>query len=175
MLKLKSVDSSSQDYSYDVFLSFRGEDTRKNFTDHLYKALQDAGLFTFRDDEDIERGESIKSELENGIQQSRSWIIVFSENYAFSSWCLDELVMILKCRNESKRVLLPIFYHVDPSDIRKQSGCVYEAFSRHEENFKREVNDTKRKDLMEKIQQWRTALTELANLGGMHLQNLTDG
>ncbi|XP_063942103.1 disease resistance protein RPV1-like isoform X3 [Daucus carota subsp. sativus] len=175
MLKLKSVDSSSQNYSYDVFLSFRGEDTRKSFTDHLYKALQDEGLITFRDDEEIERGESIKSELENGIQQSRSWIVVFSENYAFSSWCLDELVMILKCRNESKRLLLPIFYHVDPSDIRKQSGCLCEAFSRHEEKFKREVNDTKRKDLMEKIKQWRTALTELANLGGMHLQNLTNG
>ncbi|XP_074350866.1 disease resistance protein RUN1-like isoform X2 [Apium graveolens] len=171
MLKLESSNS----YRYDVFLSFRGEDTRKNFTDHLYTALSDQGLITFRDDEEIERGESIKSELEQGIQQSRSWIIVFSKNFAFSSWCLDELVLILECRNNSKRLLLPIFYHVDPSDIRKQSGCVYEALCRHEEKFKTEVDSIKRKDLLDKVKRWRIALTQVANLGGMPLQDVANG
>uniref|UniRef100_A0A7N2L0R4 TIR domain-containing protein n=1 Tax=Quercus lobata TaxID=97700 RepID=A0A7N2L0R4_QUELO len=32
--------SSTRQWKYDVFLSFRGEDTRNNFTDHLYVALQ---------------------------------------------------------------------------------------------------------------------------------------
>jgi hypothetical protein len=54
---------------YQVFLSFRGEDTRKNFTDHLYTALVQAGIHTFRDDDEIGRGESIKSELQQAIQQ----------------------------------------------------------------------------------------------------------
>ncbi|WOH13505.1 hypothetical protein DCAR_0833015 [Daucus carota subsp. sativus] len=156
MLKLKSSESLAEKYRYDVFLSFSGEDTRKTFTDHLYTALKNEGLITFRDDEEIERGESIKSELENGIQQSRSWIVVFSKNYAFSSWCLDELVLILECSNNSKRFLLPIFYHVDPSDVRKQSGCVSEAIDYHEEKFRREVDETKRKNLMDKITRWRT-------------------
>jgi hypothetical protein len=52
-----------------VFLSFRGEDTRKNFTDHLYTALVQAGIHTFRDDDEIGRGENIKSELQQAIQQ----------------------------------------------------------------------------------------------------------
>ncbi|XP_017223085.1 disease resistance protein RUN1-like [Daucus carota subsp. sativus] len=175
MLKLKSLESSAQKYSYDVFLSFSGADTRKTFTDHLYNALINEGLITFRDDEEIEKGESIKSELENGIQQSRSWIVVFSKNYAFSSWCLDELVLILECSNNSKRLLLPIFYHVDPSDVRKQSGCISEAIDHHEEKFKREVDETKRKNMMDKIERWRTALTQLADLGGMPLPNVADG
>lgn len=172
---MKSLCSSSQNYSYDVFLSFRGEDTRKTFTDHLYKALLDEGLITFRDDEEIERGENIKSELEKGIQESGSWIIVFSKDYASSSWCLDELLLILECRNRSKRLLLPIFYHVDPSDVRKQSGLISEAFHMHEEKFKKEMDDTKRKDLMDKIKPWRNALTQLANLGGMPLQSVANG
>jgi hypothetical protein len=54
---------------YQVFLTFRGEDTRKNFTDHLYTALVQAGIHTFRDDDEIGRGEIIKSELQQAIQQ----------------------------------------------------------------------------------------------------------
>ncbi|KAL1802861.1 hypothetical protein ACET3Z_031508 [Daucus carota] len=135
----------------------------------------DSSSGKYRDDEEIQRGEAIKSELEEGIQESRSWIVVFSENYVCSSWCLDELVMILKCRNNSKRLLLPIFYHVDPSDVRKQSGCISEALCEHEKKFKREVDDTKRKDLMDKLKLWRSALAQVANLAGMTLQNETNG
>jgi hypothetical protein len=54
---------------YQVFLSFRGEDTRKNFTDDLYTTLVQAGIHTFRDDDEIGRGENIKSELQQAIQQ----------------------------------------------------------------------------------------------------------
>ncbi|WOH00341.1 hypothetical protein DCAR_0519700 [Daucus carota subsp. sativus] len=175
MKKLKFLESSAQKYSYDVFLSSSGEDTRKTFTDHLYTALINEGLSTFRDNEEIKSGEIIKSELENGIQQSRSWIVVFSKNYAFSSWCLEELVLILECRNNSKRYLLPIFYHVDPSHVRKQSGRISEAIDHHEEKFNKEVDETKRKNLTDKIKRWRTALTQLANLAGMSVQNVADG
>ena len=54
-------------YAYNVFLSFRGADTRKNFTDHLYTALVQAGIHTFRDDEEIEKGKNIKDEIEKAI------------------------------------------------------------------------------------------------------------
>ncbi|KAK1381225.1 hypothetical protein POM88_027969 [Heracleum sosnowskyi] len=78
-------------------------------------------------------------------------------------------------RNKSKRLVLPIFYHVDPSDVRKQSGWISEALCYHEEKFKSEVDETKRKNLMDKIKEWRIALTQLANLGGMPLQNVANG
>ena len=51
--------STSNPHSYDVLLSFRGEDTRKNFTDHLYNSLVAYGIHTFRDDEEVEKGEDI--------------------------------------------------------------------------------------------------------------------
>ena len=38
---------------YEVFLSFRGEDNRFNFTDHLYVALKGKGIITFRDEEEL--------------------------------------------------------------------------------------------------------------------------
>ncbi|KAI9385092.1 hypothetical protein POPTR_011G015050v4 [Populus trichocarpa] len=92
----ESYSSRFSNYKYQVFLSFRGEDTHKNLTDHLYKALVDAGIHTFRDDDEIQRGENIYFELQKAIQQSKISIIVFSKDYASSRWCLDELVMIME-------------------------------------------------------------------------------
>ncbi|CAK7336504.1 unnamed protein product [Dovyalis caffra] len=50
-------------HAYDVFLSFRGADARKNFTDHLYTALKWAGIRTFRDEDEIKGGEHIDALL----------------------------------------------------------------------------------------------------------------
>ncbi|MCD9560236.1 hypothetical protein HAX54_018740 [Datura stramonium] len=86
-----SSSSSLLPCTYDVFLSFRGEDVRKNFVDHLYTALQQRGIHTFKDDEKLERGKSISSSLFKAIEESMIAIIIFSQNYAASSWCLDEL------------------------------------------------------------------------------------
>ncbi|KAM7466182.1 hypothetical protein LguiB_013744 [Lonicera macranthoides] len=79
-------------WNYDVFLSFRGEDTRRNFTDHLYDALTRAGIHTFRDDDQLPRGKHIPFQLMKAIEESRISIIIFSKNYASSRWCLNELV-----------------------------------------------------------------------------------
>ncbi|GKG36679.1 Toll/interleukin-1 receptor-like protein, partial [Tanacetum coccineum] len=94
--------SSSGGYvsRYDVFLSFRGEDTRDSFTDHLYQALRRAGLYTFRDNDSISRGEDLQPKIEEGIRESRASIIVLSPKYATSRWCLDELCLILEQRKE---------------------------------------------------------------------------
>ncbi|KAG4156280.1 hypothetical protein ERO13_D03G164300v2 [Gossypium hirsutum] len=149
--------------SYHVFLSFRGEDTRKSFTDHLYTALVHLGIQTFRDDEEIERGNNIKDEIEKAIlHHSKISIVVFSKNYAASTWCLNELVMILEHKKSSKHSVLPVFYDVDPSQVKNQTGSYAEAFTQHEQNFESETN---------MVQRWRNALKEVADIGGMVLQD----
>jgi hypothetical protein len=85
-------------WTYDVFLSFRGKDTRNNFTAHLRDALVRGGVKTYKDEVDLNRGDNISPALVNAIEQSRIPIIVFSQNYASSSWCLDELATILECK-----------------------------------------------------------------------------
>ncbi|RVX13321.1 TMV resistance protein N [Vitis vinifera] len=160
---MASPSTSSHEGIYDVFLSFRGEDTRYHFTDHLYSALRDNGVHTFRDDEELERGDVIAPGLLKAIEQSRISIVVFSEKYAQSRWCLDELVKIIECMTERKQIVLPVFYHVDPSHVRKQMGSYGEAFADHEKDA-----DLKKR---EKIQKWRTALTETSNLSGWHLRD----
>ena len=125
---LSSTSSSSRRWIYDVFLSFRGEDTRNSFTDHLYAALQHSSITTFRDNEKLERGKSIAPELLKAIEESRFAIVILSRNYAFSTWCLDELAKIIQCMKEMEMIVLPIFYKVDPSTVRNQKGTFCTSF-----------------------------------------------
>ncbi|XP_059637256.1 disease resistance protein RUN1-like [Cornus florida] len=152
--------SSSRTYEYDVFLSFRGIDTRDNFTDKLYKALEENGCSTFKDDIELRRGEEIATELLNAIDESKLSIIVFSENYASSKWCLEELVKIMDCRRTSRQIVLPVFHGVDPCDVRRQRGSYAQPFARHQARYSHG-----------QVQRWRDALTEVANLSGWHFQD----
>nr|XP_023928563.1 TMV resistance protein N-like [Quercus suber] len=146
-------------YEYHVFLSFRGSDTRKKFTSHLYVALKRNGITTFRDDESLERGEFISPELMRAIEESRFAVVVFSKNYASSSWCLTELAKIVECMDKKKLTVLPVFYDVDPSDVRKLRGTFAEAFAKH------------LKDNNENVQTWKDVVTKVAGISGWDLRD----
>ena len=148
-----------QSKKFDVFLSFRGEDTRLGFIGHLYKTLCQRGINTFIDDS-LQRGEEISASLLKTIESSRISIIVFSENYASSTWCLDELAKIVECKNNDQLVR-PVFYNVDPSEVRNQKGKYGKALSKHQKKLK----DNK------KLQSWRKALCEAANISGWHYKH----
>ncbi|XP_054777353.1 TMV resistance protein N-like isoform X1 [Prosopis cineraria] len=147
-------------YRYDVFLSFRGEDTRHSFTVHLYDALRRKGVNAFIDDKKLGKGERISPALLKAIEKSRISIIVFSKNYATSTWCLDELSHIIQCKKEKKQMVMPIFYNVDPLDVQFQRNSFGEAMAALEDRF--------REDL-EKVQKWRSALSEAASLSSAWL------
>ncbi|XP_017978840.1 PREDICTED: TMV resistance protein N isoform X2 [Theobroma cacao] len=155
-----SLSSSSSQWKYDVFLSFSGEDTRKGFTDHLYACLIEKGLITFRDDPKLEQGKSIAPELLKAIGESWCSIIVFSKKYAFSSWSLDELVEILDQQKERGHKIFPIFYNVEPRELRKQTGSVEEAFAEHEKRYNQD-----------KTRRWRDALLEASCITGWELKD----
>ncbi|XP_059455248.1 disease resistance protein RPV1-like [Corylus avellana] len=170
MTSLQGASSSSSSPSspstnlrpYDVFLSFRGEDTRTNFTAYLFKALCQNGINTFKDDEQLKSGEEISPTLLNAIKESKISIIIFSKSYASSKWCLNELTKILECKQMKGQRVLPVFYRVDPSDVRNQTKSFGEAFNELEEKFK---------DDKIKVQTWKTALTKVADLSGEVLGN----
>ncbi|RDX98581.1 TMV resistance protein N, partial [Mucuna pruriens] len=146
---------------YDIFLSFRGEDTRYSFTGFLNHALQREGFRTFMDDEGLEGGDQISSTLIKAIETSRLSIVVLSENYAYSSWCLDELVNILECMKAKNRLVWPIFYKVEPSTVRYQRKSFGEAMAAHGRKY---GNDS------DKVLKWKSALVEVANLKGWPLK-----
>nr|KAJ0193659.1 hypothetical protein LSAT_V11C800435180 [Lactuca sativa] len=152
--------------TYDVFLSFRGKDTRLGFTDHLYQALVNENISTFLDEEEVETGEKLKPELERAIKGSRASIIVLSKNYASSTWCLDELMMILEQRRDSNHIVLPIFYNVEPTHIRKQKSTFGKALFKHKQRIESEKDAEKKIEDAHKLEMWTKGLTKIADLKG---------
>ena len=121
--------------NYDVFLNFRGEDTRVIFISHLYAALCRKKIKTFTDDEDLNRGDEISPDLLNAIEGSKISVIIFSKGYASSKWCLNELVMILDCKKANDQIVIPVFYNVSPSSVRHQTGIFGDAFVKFGQQF----------------------------------------
>jgi hypothetical protein len=127
--------------------------------------LINAGINTFIDSSELPKGEQIASELLlpiQPIQGSRISVVVFSNNYVDSSWCLEVLAKIMECRRTARQLVLPIFYDVDSSDVRHQKGNFAEVFAKHEERYSLEID---------KVLRWKRALFEVANLSGWHLRN----
>ena len=149
--------SSSSSSKYDVFLSFRGEDTRDNFTSHLYAALCRKKIKTFIDGDEIRRGDDISPALFTAIRGSKISVIVLSKHYASSKWCLHELVKILECKHTNGQIVIPVFYGVSPSDVRHQAGIFGHGFDKLEQQFKEKP---------EMVQKWRDALKETSHLAG---------
>ncbi|KAK2421685.1 TMV resistance protein N [Trifolium repens] len=166
MAIIQSTSSFSYGFTYDVFLSFRGTDTRYGFTGNLYRALFEGGVHTFIDDRELHAGDEITQSLVTAIEESRIFIPVFSVKYASSSFCLDELVHIMKCNKTKGCLVLPIFYDVEPTHVRHQTGSYGEAISNHIERFQN--NKEKYDDNMERLHNWKIALNQAANLSGHH-------
>ncbi|XP_048422100.1 disease resistance protein RPV1 isoform X2 [Pyrus x bretschneideri] len=146
---------------YDVFISFRGEDTRRTFTSHLHVALLEKKITTYIDDK-LKRGDEIAPALLQAIKESELSVIIFSKDYASSTWCLDELVHILACKEKHGQLVIPIFYDTLPSDVRKQRGSYEVAFAQLEQRFQNSID---------KVHKWRDALTKAADISGFDSKN----
>ncbi|KAL0700653.1 hypothetical protein Bca4012_056775 [Brassica carinata] len=150
-----SFSSSSLTKNYDVFLSFRGPDTRKKFVSFLHKELEAKGILTFQDDKELVRGRPISTELVEAIKGSRIAVVVISPTYAASTWCLKELVKIMELEEKGLLTVVPIFYEVDPCQLRRRTGEVAEQFEKHKTRYR-----------IERVKLWIEALTRVTILSG---------
>ncbi|XP_039165744.1 disease resistance protein RPV1 [Eucalyptus grandis] len=140
---------------YDVFLNFRGKDTRYGFTDFLYHHMKEVGVHVFRDEEELSMGEVIGEELQQAIKNAVIYIPIFSQTYASSKWCLRELALMVDNVSKSKKKrIFPIFLHVEPDDVKLKKPLYEADFKKHEEDFRNEVET------------WKGALRKVDELKG---------
>ncbi|KAL3739850.1 hypothetical protein ACJRO7_021166 [Eucalyptus globulus] len=147
---------------YEVFLNFRGPDTRQGFTDCLYHGMLDANICVFFDEEDLHIGKEIGNELSTAIEKSKIYIPIFSKGYASSAWCLHELAHMVECKKSkpSEKEILTIFYDVEPRDVKLKSELYVSALMKHEDMFGRQ-----------RRLKWEDALRSVAQIKGWELKN----
>lgn len=145
---------------YDVFLSFRGPDVRRNFLDCFYDHLRSSGIVAFRDREEIKPGERINTKILEAIKHSKICVPVFSDDFASSAACLMEVAQMV----ESGKPILPIFYGVKPSVVKHQKGKYGRAFIKH----------GRRRDA-ETIRKWKNALENIAEILGFEVEHEDSG
>ncbi|XP_039157338.1 TMV resistance protein N isoform X1 [Eucalyptus grandis] len=148
--------------NYHVFLSFRGTDVRQGFLSHLYAALDQRGIYTFVDSEELRKGEEISRTLMRAIEELHIAIIVFSEDYASSRWCLEELLKIMECKEKNGLMVFPVFYEVEPREVREGRESYKRAMDNHEYKFGKDS---------EKVKRWKKALFETGSLSGWELND----
>ncbi|PRQ55206.1 putative toll-like receptor, P-loop containing nucleoside triphosphate hydrolase [Rosa chinensis] len=87
-------------------------------------------------------------------------------------WCLDELVKIIQCMKERGQQVFPVFYMgVDPSDVRHQRRSFELIKWEHQVDVEvREHEEVYGKN-HDRLNAWRAALTEVANLSGWDNKN----
>ncbi|KAF8027461.1 hypothetical protein BT93_E0382 [Corymbia citriodora subsp. variegata] len=154
--------ATSSECDYEVFLSFRGSNTRESFADHLYTRLIEVGIRTFKDDESLRKGEEFAPQLLQAIKQSKILIPIFSKDYASSVWCLKEVVRMIECKNNGGQKIIPIFYDVAPAEVRHQSVDYKNAFLKHE---------SKQRYDQKIIKEWKVALSAVGEINGYDLQD----
>uniref|UniRef100_A0A0D3D082 TIR domain-containing protein n=1 Tax=Brassica oleracea var. oleracea TaxID=109376 RepID=A0A0D3D082_BRAOL len=132
--------SSSATPEFDVYLSC-AEDTRKGLVSHLYRSLSQRGITTYT--------------------HAKVAVVVVSRSYLASAWCLNELQTILNFLDIGRLLVLPIFYGVDPSNVKNQTGAAEEPFRKLGEKYP------------EKDHAWRMALIDVSNLFPQDLHNLS--
>ncbi|PON68154.1 TIR domain containing protein [Parasponia andersonii] len=123
--------SSQPGQAYDVYFSFSKEDSRRGIADYASKALVMSGIRTFNDEnQQLQGGIQLWYHQKEAIQMSRIAVLLLSEDYLSSDYCLEELVMIMGCREAWGMIVVPIFYDVNPSHLRKLRGVVASALAR---------------------------------------------
>ncbi|CAL9216158.1 unnamed protein product [Arabidopsis halleri] len=153
MMKTSDVYDQRSRLKWDVFLSFQ-RDTRHKFTERLYEVLVKEQVRVWNDDE--ERGNhELGASLLEAMEDSAALVVVLSPNYAKSHWCLEELAMLCDLKSSLGRLVLPIFYEVEPCIFRKQNGPYEMDFEEHSKRFSEE-----------KIQRWRRAMNIIGNIPG---------
>lgn len=153
---------------YDVFINHRGTDVKETFAKDLYERLDSEGLRVFLDRPELEAGDTIISQIENAISTSSVQVAIFSPGYAESKWCLNELLSMLDTSERGAKVI-PVFYEVEPSDLRKARGNVGiygKAFCDFESNPRYDAG---------KIEEWRGALCKAADISGYELKTCKGG
>ncbi|GLJ33961.1 hypothetical protein SUGI_0683150 [Cryptomeria japonica] len=158
-----SVTSSSRTkhMPYQVFINHCGQDVKETLASRIYNSLEGTGVRVFLDKTELNHGDFFPLAIEAAMRSASFHIAIFSEHYAQSPWCLAELAFMI----EIGETIVPVFYHVEPFDLRwaiKGKGKYADALSEHE---------SKGRIASEELHRWKMALHRVSFCHGYIIKN----
>lgn len=106
----------TDDTEYNVFISHASED-KSPFVDELVKALQEKGIKVWYDSINIGWGDSLRSQIDNGLKKSTFGIVVLSENYIKKGWTQYELEGLFNIEMTKGKTILPIWHNITKQQV----------------------------------------------------------
>ncbi|XP_013623925.1 PREDICTED: vesicle-associated protein 1-4-like [Brassica oleracea var. oleracea] len=146
-----------------VFVNFRGEELRCGFVSHLVEALQRHGINVFIDS--LERKGEDLINLFARIEESTIALVIFSERYTESIWCLDELLKIKQRADQGFLKVIPIFFNVEPVTVKQLRGAFGDQFRDREWEYRCDKPRTDR---------WKEALSSVSCKAGLAFDKRSD-
>ncbi|KAJ4980313.1 hypothetical protein NE237_031150 [Protea cynaroides] len=150
--------------NYQVFISYRWEDTGNTFTGFLHSELKRERIDVFIDIENLPRGEEMLPKLFQGIESSKISIPIISKGYTDSKWCLIELAKMVECYKSRGQKILPIFFDVELNDIKMKNKTFEASFEQQHKKDPKNDEQT--------IQGWKHALSVVGEIKGFELKEV---
>ena len=98
----------------------------------------------------MKKGDHDFNAIDKVLEVARVHVVVVTRRYAESKYSLSELVVMLG----SGKPVIPIFYDVEPGQLRRvDKGVFSAAFRKH-----------RRRETEERVQDWEGALCKLAGI-----------
>ena len=109
-----------EDVEYDVFISHATED-KKTFVEDLVNALREKAVKVWYDSLNIKWGDSLRTQIDNGLKKSAFGIVVLSENYIRKGWTRYELEGLFNIEMTQGKTILPIWHNITKQQVMEFS------------------------------------------------------
>lgn len=109
-----------EDAEFDVFISHASED-KESFVEYLVQALKSKGIKVWYDSLNIEWGDSLRTQIDNGLKRSTFGIVVLSERYIEKGWTQYELEGLFNIEMTEGKTILPIWHNITKQQVMQFS------------------------------------------------------
>ena len=103
---------------FDLFISHASEN-KEEVVEPLYLYLTAKGYKVWFDKYEIKLGDSIRSKINAGLQESRYGLVILSPDFFKKKWTKDELSALYSQEEIDGKRILPVWYNISEQEIKK--------------------------------------------------------
>lgn len=115
--------NQTDEAEYDVFISHASED-KEPFVEELVHALRDREIIVWYDSINIGWGDSLRTQIDNGLKKSTFGIVILSENYIQKGWTQYELEGLFNIEMTKGKTILPIWHNITKQQVMDFSATL---------------------------------------------------